>query len=50
VGFHYGYCGFLEGVAMKDILVDALLACVVDEAAFFGLSDESKVRSDTELI
>lgn len=27
-----------------------LLACIVDEAAFFGLSEESKVRSDTELI
>jgi len=27
-----------------------LLAVVVDEAAFFGLDEESKVRSDTELI
>lgn len=27
-----------------------LLACVVDELAFFGLDSESKVRSDTELI
>jgi len=27
-----------------------LLACVVDELAFFGLDVESKVRSDTELI
>lgn len=27
-----------------------LLACIIDEAAFFGYSDESKVKSDTELI
>lgn len=27
-----------------------LLAAIVDEAAFFGLEDESKVRSDTELM
>lgn len=27
-----------------------LVAAVVDEAAFFGLTEESKVRSDTELI
>lgn len=27
-----------------------LLAAIVDEAAFFGLDEESKVRSDTELI
>jgi hypothetical protein len=28
----------------------SLLACIVDEIAFFGLSEESKVRSDTELV
>ncbi len=27
-----------------------LLAAIVDEACFFGLDDESKVRSDTELV
>jgi len=27
-----------------------LLACIVDEAAFFGVDEESKVRSDSELI
>jgi hypothetical protein len=27
-----------------------LLAAIVDEAAFFGLDDESKIKSDTELI
>jgi hypothetical protein len=27
-----------------------LIAAIVDEAAFFGLSEESKVRSDTELM
>ncbi len=27
-----------------------LLACVVDELAFFGLSEESKVKNDTDLI
>ena len=27
-----------------------LLCAVVDEAAFFGLDEESKVRSDTELV
>ena len=28
----------------------SLLACIVDELSFFGLSEESRVRSDTELI
>ncbi len=28
----------------------SLIACIVDEIAHFGLSEESKVRSDTELI
>jgi hypothetical protein len=27
-----------------------LLACVADELAFFGISEESKVKSDTELV
>ncbi len=27
-----------------------LLACIVDELAFFGLSEESKVKNDTELV
>lgn len=27
-----------------------LLACIVDEACFFGLEDEGKVKSDTELV
>src|SRR4029078_11622409 len=27
-----------------------LLAAIVDEAAFFGLDDESKIKSDTELV
>jgi len=27
-----------------------LLACVIDEVCFFGLTEESKVRNDTELI
>ncbi len=27
-----------------------LLACIVDEAAFFGVDEESKVKSDSELI
>lgn len=28
----------------------SLIACIVDEIAHFGLSEESKVRSDTELV
>jgi len=31
-------------------LFPSLLACVVDEIAFFGLSEESKVKNDSELI
>lgn len=34
----------------RTVRAFSLLACIVDEAAFLGLSDESKVRSDTELV
>lgn len=51
--------GFLlsNGVRIQILVGDfravrgfTLLACIVDELAFFGLSEESKVRNDTELI
>ena len=51
--------GFLlsNGVLIEILVGDyrsvrgyTLLACIIDEVCFFGLSDESKVRSDSELI
>lgn len=34
----------------KTVRGYTLVACVIDEVCFFGLDDEAKVRSDTELI
>src|SRR4029078_9746704 len=36
--------------AFRTIRGYTLLAAMVDEVAFFGLDDESKIKSDTELI